>query len=99
MRKYLRLSFSSAFMPSRRQLTNLSLVRQFGNMLVLSATYMSSLSELVDRNQLQRLLRRTIDFLLRSKNISPSLRADADILTEIYRKIFGETPSSSFSEP
>ncbi|KAE8145200.1 hypothetical protein BDV25DRAFT_133996 [Aspergillus avenaceus] len=62
---------------------------QFGNMLVLSATYMSSLSELVDRNELERLLRRTIKFLLQSRYISPSLRADARILTEIYEKIFG----------
>lgn len=73
------------------------MLRQFGNMLVLAATYMSSLSELVDRNVLQRLLRRTIDFLLKSKNISPSLRADAEILTEIYKKIFGESPNTSFS--
>ncbi|GAB1209616.1 hypothetical protein APSETT445_008397 [Aspergillus pseudonomiae] len=62
---------------------------QFGNMLVLSATYMSSLSELVDRNELERLLKRTINFLLQSRYISPTLRADARILTEIYEKIFG----------
>lgn len=59
-------------------------------MLVLSATYMSSLSELVDRNDLERLLKRTIRFLLQSREISPSLRADAKILSEIYEKIFGE---------
>lgn len=68
--------------------------RQFGNMLVLSATYMSSLSELVDRNVLERLLKRTIRFLLQSRHISPSLRADALILTEIYEKIFSEPPGS-----
>ncbi|EYE97356.1 putative C6 finger domain protein [Aspergillus ruber CBS 135680] len=67
---------------------------QFGNMLVLSATYMSNLSELVDRNILERLLRRTIRFLLQSRYISPSLRADAKILTEIYEKIFSESPGS-----
>lgn len=61
-------------------------------MLVLSATYMSSLSELVERSTLERLLKRTIRFLLRSENISPTLRADAKILTEIYRKIFGHMP-------
>lgn len=66
-------------------------------MLVLSATYMSSLRELVDRSTLQRLLKRTIDFLLRNKNISPTLRADAQILNEIYQKIFGE-PAGSFSD-
>lgn len=63
-------------------------------MLVLSATYMSPLSELVDRHILERLLRRTIRFLLQSKYISPSLRADARILTEIYEKIFSEPPGS-----
>ena len=61
-------------------------------MLVLSATYMSSLSELVNRGDLQRLLKRTIDFLLKSKNISPSLLRDAEILTGIYHKIFNESP-------
>lgn len=61
-------------------------------MLVLAATYASSLSELVDRNVLERLLKRTIRFLLQSRNISPSLRADAQILSEIYYKIFGVVP-------
>ncbi|KAJ5873638.1 uncharacterized protein N7473_013197 [Penicillium subrubescens] len=63
--------------------------RQFGNMLVLSATYKSHLSELVNRNDLERLLRRTIKFLLQSRYISPTLRTDARILTEIYEGIFG----------
>ncbi|KAE8155544.1 hypothetical protein BDV40DRAFT_118323 [Aspergillus tamarii] len=63
---------------------------QFGNMLVLSATYMSNISELVDRDELERLLKRTINFLLQSRYISPTLRADARILTEIYEKIFGD---------
>lgn len=57
-------------------------------MLVLSATYNSSLSELVKRSTLERLLKRTIRFLLRSQNISPTLRADAHILSDIYTKIF-----------
>jgi hypothetical protein len=60
-------------------------------MLVLSATYKSSLSDLVDASLLERLLRRTIYFLLRSQHISPTLRADARILTEIYEKIFEKT--------
>jgi hypothetical protein len=67
-------------------------------MLVLSATYLSSLSELVDRSVLQRLLQRTIDFLLRNMNTSPSLHEDANILTKIYCKIFNESPNTSFSE-
>ncbi|KAJ6123307.1 hypothetical protein N7512_005772 [Penicillium capsulatum] len=65
---------------------------QFGNMLVLAATYNSSLHELVERSTLERLLRRTIKFLLRSRHISPTLRADARILTEIYEKIFEKMP-------
>lgn len=44
-------------------------------MLVLSATYMSSLSDLVDHNVLKRLLQRTIRFL--GQHASPSLQADA----------------------
>ncbi|KAJ5102946.1 hypothetical protein N7532_003475 [Penicillium argentinense] len=66
---------------------------QFGNLLVLSATYMSSLSELVDRDILKRLLKRTIRFLIRSEHISPTLRADARILTEIFMKIFHHSPN------
>lgn len=62
-------------------------------MLVLAATHMSFLGELVDRSTLERLLKRTIRFLLRSENISPTLRADARILTEIYEKIFDQSPA------
>ncbi|OJD23522.1 hypothetical protein ACJ73_05123 [Blastomyces percursus] len=69
---------------------------QFGNMLVLSATYMSPLSQLVDREILRTLLNRTINFLLRSRHISPTLSKDAEILTLIRRKIF-DTPTTSFS--
>jgi hypothetical protein len=62
-------------------------------MLVLSTTYMSPhLSELVDRSVLDRLFKRTIAFLLWNRNISPTLRADAKILTDIYEKIFREPP-------
>ena len=64
-------------------------------MLVLSATYMSSLSDLVERDTLERLLKRTIKFLLKSENISPTLRADAKILEQIYEKIFGQLPDLS----
>ncbi|CAG8904335.1 unnamed protein product [Penicillium nalgiovense] len=65
---------------------------QFGNMLVLSASFMSGLKELVEPEQLKRLLVRTIGFLIQSENISPTFRADARILTEIYEKIFNEPP-------
>ncbi|KAK2811343.1 hypothetical protein FQN50_002220 [Emmonsiellopsis sp. PD_5] len=69
---------------------------QFGNMLVLSATYMSPLSQLVNRDTLKHLLDRTIKFLLQNRHISPSLKKDAEILTLIRRKIF-EPPTTSFS--
>lgn len=59
-------------------------------MLVLSATYKSSLSELVDYNALDRLLKRTIGFLRQSQHISPSLRTDALILAGVYEKIFSK---------
>ncbi|CAG7954855.1 unnamed protein product [Penicillium olsonii] len=68
---------------------------QFGNMLVLSATYMSGLREMVDAKILERLLKRTIAFLAQSEHISPTLRADARILTEIYEKIFHCAPDMS----
>ncbi|KAL4925917.1 putative C6 finger domain protein [Aspergillus undulatus] len=67
---------------------------QFGNMLVLSAVHMSHLSKLISRSQLEQLLRRTIRFLLQYRNISPVLRIDARILTHIYLKIFGESPTA-----
>ncbi|EGD84446.2 uncharacterized protein TERG_00724 [Trichophyton rubrum CBS 118892] len=65
---------------------------QFGNMLVLSATYTSQLSALVDGDKLCALLDRTIKFLLRSRHISPTLRKDAEILTLIRRKLFEQNP-------
>ncbi|BCR83543.1 fungal specific transcription factor domain-containing protein [Aspergillus chevalieri] len=67
---------------------------QFGNMLVLSATYVSSLSELVDSNVLKQLLKRTIHFLRQRQHILPSLRADAKILMKVYEEIFSEAPVS-----
>ncbi|PGH33275.1 hypothetical protein GX50_03886 [[Emmonsia] crescens] len=84
--------------PGRPVVTNIfgTAHAQFGNMLVLSATYMSPLSQLVDREILRTLLDRTIKFLLQSRHISPSLSKDAEILTLIRRKIF-DTPTTSFS--
>ncbi|KAJ5994062.1 hypothetical protein N7451_009786 [Penicillium sp. IBT 35674x] len=61
---------------------------QFGYMLVLSATYQSSLSALVDSSTLDRLFKRTIRFLLQSENNSPTLRADNHTLKEIYSEFF-----------
>lgn len=58
-------------------------------MLVLSATYRSGLQDLVDREVIKSLLKQTIRLLVQWENISPTLRADAKILTEVYVKIFG----------
>uniref|UniRef100_A0A093V4I9 Sterol regulatory element-binding protein ECM22 n=1 Tax=Talaromyces marneffei PM1 TaxID=1077442 RepID=A0A093V4I9_TALMA len=70
---------------------------QFGNMLVLSATYMSNLNRLVDADELERLLQRTIKFLAMYKDISPTLMADAQILSGIYYKIFKKPLNTSFT--
>ncbi|EED21828.1 C6 finger domain protein, putative [Talaromyces stipitatus ATCC 10500] len=70
---------------------------QFGNMLVLSATYMSNLSELVNAKDLEYLLQRTIKFLAMYKDISPTLMADAQILSGIYYKIFKKPLQTSFT--
>lgn len=67
-------------------------------MLVLSATYMSGLRHLVERDKLEELFIRTIRFLSHSKEVSPTLWQDAQILTGIYRKIFHKTPNSSFAD-
>ncbi|EEP76018.1 predicted protein [Uncinocarpus reesii 1704] len=71
---------------------------QFGNILVLAATYTSRLSNFVDRERLRQLIDRTIKFLLRNRHISPSLRRDAEILTQIRQKLFEQPPhTTSFS--
>lgn len=62
-------------------------------MLVLSATYVSPFGELVNRNDLDRLLIRTITFLEKSRSISPTLRKDAEILRRIYFRIFQTEPA------
>ncbi|KZF20052.1 hypothetical protein L228DRAFT_270807 [Xylona heveae TC161] len=71
---------------------------QFGNMLVLAATYRSNLGHLVPRKKLDALLIRTIYFLRNHDNISPTLRYDGIILEGIRNKLFGnQIASSSFS--
>ncbi|KAJ6171527.1 hypothetical protein N7470_000594 [Penicillium chermesinum] len=72
---------------------------QFGNMLVLAAVYHSGLGELVEGPKLKRLLRRTIKFLIRNAHISPTLRADAKILTEIYKTTFPDEPLDLSEHP
>lgn len=66
-------------------------------MLVLSATYMSNLSQLVPASVLEHLLQRTIKFLAMYKDISPTLMADAQILSGIYYKIFKKPLHTSFT--
>lgn len=66
-------------------------------MLVLSATYMSNISRLVDADELERLLQCTIKFLAMYKDISPTLMADAQILSRIYYKIFKKPRQTSFT--
>ncbi|KAJ5472063.1 hypothetical protein N7539_008632 [Penicillium diatomitis] len=71
---------------------------QCGNMLVLSATYnanLAGLSDLVDRDTLERLLIRTIKFLRRSQIASPTIRANARMLIEVFTRIFDHEPDLS----
>lgn len=72
---------------------------QFGNMLVLCATYNSdikALSDLVPKKALVDLLDRTIRFLRLSKDISPVLAKDAELLEHIKATLF-PSPRASLS--
>ncbi|KAI1998382.1 hypothetical protein LOZ49_006879, partial [Ophidiomyces ophidiicola] len=68
---------------------------QFGNILVLAATYTSRFSNFVDRERLRQLIDRTIKFLLQARNISPSLLKDAHILTQIRYKLFDQQATNN----
>ena len=61
---------------------------QFGNMLVLAATFNSDLRYLVDQKTLEELLDRTIKFLQYSEAISPTLQRDAQVLIKIRERMF-----------
>ena len=64
--------------------------RQFGNMLVLSATYHNKyLKVLIDQERFQKLLTRTIGFLRRLGPISPTCAIDCAILEKINKALFG----------
>ena len=76
--------------PSYAFLANVSLIRQFGNMLVLSAVYRSQLGYLVDRAKVVSLLERTINFLYRLKDISETLHTDAIILGGVLQVVKNE---------
>ncbi|KAF2763949.1 hypothetical protein EJ03DRAFT_283087 [Teratosphaeria nubilosa] len=78
--------------PDRLIMTNIhgTAHAQFGNMLVLSATYYSNaLRSLVDPDRFRRLLERTIGFLRKLSPISPTCAIDCSILEKIHKKIFG----------
>jgi len=63
---------------------------QFGNMLVLAATYRSHLGKLVDKANFLRLLDRTINFLSELGAISTTLQADAEILQHVKKIIIND---------
>ena len=71
-------------------------IRQFGNMLVLAATYKSNLHSLVPADQLEHLFNRTIKFLRTLRPISSTLAQDALIL-ESLREVIFEPQTASFS--
>ena len=75
--------------------------RQFGNLLVLSATYKSkssTLSKLVPKDTLEHLFERTIRLLRSLVPISESLERDVIILEGLREIIFEErSMRSSFS--
>jgi hypothetical protein len=57
-------------------------------MLVLAATYNSRLGNLVEKPRLADLLDCIIKFLGKHSAISPTLRKDAEILTDVKTKLF-----------
>ena len=67
-------------------------------MLVLAATYNSRLGNLVEKPRLADLLDRTIKFPEKHSAISPTLRKDAEILTDVKTKLFdNKTTNNSAS--
>lgn len=83
--------------PERLIITNIfgTAHAQFGNMLVLAATYNSDLSYLVDENILRELFERTLKFLKLSDGVSPILRYDAEILRHVRATIFPDSYGSN----
>ncbi|KAK5119423.1 hypothetical protein LTR85_007523 [Meristemomyces frigidus] len=78
--------------PDRLVVTNIhgTAHAQFGNMLVLSATFYNRyLNKLVPPERFQGLLERTISFLRRLAPISPTCNIDCSILEKIHRQLFG----------
>lgn len=69
--------------------------RQFGNMLLLAATYQSWLRELVPLAEFNALLDRTINFLRTLAPISPSLTWDTRILEKV-RLLINNSPTGAY---
>jgi hypothetical protein len=73
--------------------SKLTIHRQFGNMLVLSATWRTHyLRKLIDQERFQTLLSRTIGFLRKLSAMSPTCQLDCSILEKIQRVLFGIPP-------
>lgn len=73
--------------------------RQFGNMLVLYATYTAphpAVSSMVDESTLKRLHDRTINILRENELISPILAKDLKILEHVRAKVFGAATTASY---
>ena len=85
--------------PDRLIITNIlgTAHAQFGNMLVLAATFRSELRYLIPEEELLRLLSRTIRFLKYSEAISPTLRQDAKVLSSIKNKLFPHNDNPLYS--
>jgi hypothetical protein len=72
----------------------ISVSSQFGNMLVLAATFNADLKStttgkpLVEEPELKRLLDRTVRFLKLNEAISPTLERDAKILEHVRCGLF-----------
>ena len=82
-----------SFTWQKSSLTLLTIFRQFGNMLVLSATFYNKwLKTLVAENRFHGLLERTIKFLRRHSQISPTCAHDCSILEKITSLLFGVAP-------
>ncbi|KAK4981821.1 hypothetical protein LTR66_009681 [Elasticomyces elasticus] len=87
--------------PKRLIVTNIfgTSHAQFGNMLVLAATYQSSLHHMVPREKLERLLHRTISFLRELVPISATALRDASVLDTVRNICFPVTHTFGEIEP
>lgn len=71
------------------------MTRQFGNILVLAATFMSDhLAWLIQKDELLRLLNRTVNFLSSLEPISTTLAEDVRILKGVRNQVEGSSRSS-----